>query len=193
VEGNVNGLRERKKEAARQALHEAAFRLISEHGPENVTIEAIAEAASLSRRTFSNYFPSKEAALYYREDLRTQQLLDLVRNRPDDESALTALRQALITIAKTSALDAEQLEQRRLLRSRPSFTAYRAASHLATERGLTTELLKRLPPGSPGRLSAQMLAATGLAALRVATSYWLENQDQQLHELVSEALEHVRE
>lgn len=189
----MSGLRERKKEAARQALHEAAFRLMSEHGPENVTVEAIAEAASMSRRTFSNYFPSKEAALFYRENERTQHLLDLIRERPATESALTALRSALVDFTATSDLDAEKIIRSRQLRRRPELTAYRAASHVATERDLTAELAKRLPE-TPGRqLSAHMLAASALAALRVATSAWLEDQDRKLGELVAEALDHVRE
>jgi AcrR family transcriptional regulator len=189
----VSGLRERKKEAARQALHEAAFRLMIELGPENVTVEAIAEAASMSRRTFSNYFSSKEDALFYRENLRTQQLLELVRDRPADESALTALRRAFLTFAELPKLDADRLLQSRLLRRRPALTAYRAASHLATEQGLTAELGKRLPEGARTPLSAQVLAAAGLSAWRVATTFWLENQDRDLTELVAEALDHLRE
>jgi AcrR family transcriptional regulator len=57
------GLRERKKTATRQALHESAVRLAVERGVDNVTIEAIADAAEASRRTFSNYFAGKEQAL----------------------------------------------------------------------------------------------------------------------------------
>jgi AcrR family transcriptional regulator len=189
----MSGLRERKKEAARLALHEAAFRLMSEQGPENVTVEAIAEAAQMSRRTFSNYFSSKEDALFYRENLRTQQLLELVRERPAQESALTALREALIAFTGQSKPDADRLLQSRLLRRRPSLTAYRAASHLTAEQGLTSELGKRLDEGPQGRLSAQMLAAGGLSAWRVATTFWLENQDRQLPDLVAEALDHLRE
>ncbi|MEO7720571.1 MAG: TetR family transcriptional regulator [Pseudolysinimonas sp.] len=57
------GLRERKKQQTRQAIHEAAFRLIDEHGLEATTIDQICQAAEVSSRTFFNYFPSKAAAL----------------------------------------------------------------------------------------------------------------------------------
>src|SRR3954467_13283022 len=85
------GLRERKKAATRQSLHEAAVRLAIEHGAERVTVEAIADDAGVSRRTFSNYFGSKEEALMYGDFQRIQTLIEMVRERPAAESAWTAL------------------------------------------------------------------------------------------------------
>jgi AcrR family transcriptional regulator len=56
------GLRERKKQQTRAAIHDAAFRLIDEQGLEATTIEQICQAADVSTRTFFNYYPSKAAA-----------------------------------------------------------------------------------------------------------------------------------
>src|SRR5262249_51369718 len=59
----ARGLRERKKAATRVALREAALRLALEHGPDNVRVEDIAEAAGVSPRTYNNYFSSREHAI----------------------------------------------------------------------------------------------------------------------------------
>ena len=56
------GLRERKKNQTRIAIHEAALRLIEAQGLEATTIEQICQEADVSSRTFFNYYPSKAAA-----------------------------------------------------------------------------------------------------------------------------------
>ena len=56
-------LRDRKKEQARDALVGAAIRLFGERGIDATSTDDIAAAVNLSRATFFNYFPYKEAIL----------------------------------------------------------------------------------------------------------------------------------
>jgi AcrR family transcriptional regulator len=63
TQSDQGGLRERKKRATREALHDAALRLTLEHGLEHLTVEEISAAADVSPRTFFNYFPGKEQAI----------------------------------------------------------------------------------------------------------------------------------
>ncbi|GGH91296.1 TetR/AcrR family transcriptional regulator [Arthrobacter liuii] len=56
-------LRERKKAETWSAIHEAAASLAQQRGLEHATVEAIAESAGVSPRTFFNYFPAKEDAV----------------------------------------------------------------------------------------------------------------------------------
>ncbi|MBT2248521.1 TetR family transcriptional regulator [Arthrobacter sp. BHU FT2] len=58
-----DGLRERKRTATRAAITSAARALTSEKGLNGYTVEEVCEAAGISRRTFFNYFPTKEDAI----------------------------------------------------------------------------------------------------------------------------------
>lgn len=57
------GLRERKKQRTRAVLVDAAVKLCVERGYGNTTVEQIAAAAEVSPRTFSRYFPTKDAVM----------------------------------------------------------------------------------------------------------------------------------
>ncbi|GHF99720.1 TetR family transcriptional regulator [Deinococcus piscis] len=56
-------LRERQKERRRSEIYEAAIALFKESGFENTTATEIARASGVSRGTFFNYYPYKEAVL----------------------------------------------------------------------------------------------------------------------------------
>jgi AcrR family transcriptional regulator len=184
------GLRERKKAAVRLALHEAALELVTEQGLENVTVEAIAEAALVSRRTFSNYFAGKEEALVYHDALRAQLLVQHLRDRPAGESPRTALAHAVEQfVADTDQLDARRVAQHRLLRRHPALVAHRAAAYASTERALAEEIGRRLPDDASAQLRARVLAATFLATLRAATAHWIEAPERSLREIVAQAME----
>lgn len=58
--------RERKKRATENAIEEAAVTLALAHGHAAVTVPDICERADVSRSTFFNYMPSREAAIFGR-------------------------------------------------------------------------------------------------------------------------------
>lgn len=57
------GLRELKKQRTRATIVDVAARLCTEQGYENTTVDQIAAEADISPRTFSRYFPNKEAVI----------------------------------------------------------------------------------------------------------------------------------
>ncbi|WP_229067620.1 TetR/AcrR family transcriptional regulator [Actinoplanes sp. DH11] len=185
------GLRERKKAATRLALHEAALRLALEHGPDRITVEAIADEAGVSRRTFSNYFANKEEALFYGQHQRMRQVLEIIRARPRDEPPWHALTAAAAEFYGASGdLDPEWTARTRLMRRHPSLAAAQMQTFAAMEREIGAEVTARLGPGEdPTGVRAKLLAATFLAALRVALTAWLEHPaDSTYWEVASEAL-----
>src|SRR3954452_6247634 len=91
------GMRERKKLATREALSAAALRLALEHGPQNVRVDDIAEAAGVSPRTYNNYFSSREQAIVGALAAeRGQHVAAALRKRPADEPLEHAVVGALI-------------------------------------------------------------------------------------------------
>ena len=179
------GLRERKKAATRQALHDAALRLVAERGIDQVTVEEIADAAMVSRRTFSNYFSNKEEALFHGHRVWVQRLVELVHARPAAEGPWDALRRATERLSAESAdMDLQTIAARRLLRNHPSLVVHQNAVYAANERDLAAELSGRMPGDSDTPLRARVLAATFLATVRVASQHWIDNPDQSLPDLL---------
>lgn len=91
--------RELNKAATRQAITDAALLLLRSKGPGNFTVEDIADAAGISRRTFFNYFSSTEAALAAVTHGFLDNALAQFRLRPADEPILESARAALVQLA----------------------------------------------------------------------------------------------
>jgi AcrR family transcriptional regulator len=187
----VTGLRERKKASTRQALHEAAMRLAIEHGADRITVEAIADEAGVSRRTFSNYFANKEQALLHGDDQRMQALLEIVRERPAAEPAWAALTNAAEEFyRRLGDLDPEWVSRGRLVRSQPALAAQQVSTFAAWERELSAEVAQRLAGQDPSGVRARLTSAAFLAALRVSLNVWLDQPPgTPLWDLVRESLD----
>lgn len=106
-------LRERKKQLTRETIASAAFQLAEKGGLSEVTVEEIARLAFVSTRTVSNYFPSKEAAVVYRDTTFWATLLDGYPSHPAAAAApLLALRDLAVARARAFTT-AELVEERR--------------------------------------------------------------------------------
>lgn len=86
------GLRERRKQEARQAISSAAMALFAAHGFDEVTISQVAEAAGVAKMTVTNYFPRKEDLVFDRAEAIIASLADAAAARAPGESLLAAVR-----------------------------------------------------------------------------------------------------
>jgi AcrR family transcriptional regulator len=178
----VVGRRERKKQATRAALREAALRLSVRHGVENVTVEQIAEEADIALRTFFNYFSSKEEAVVASAASGAEALIAEFRARPRTESVLQAFREALLIVMDQSdTARRDYLEVLRLIRKAPSLVPQQMAVLAAQERALAGAVAERIGLGpyqdgdrTGGSVYPAVCAAAALAALRVVVDQWLD-------------------
>ena len=149
----VVSLRERKKLATRRQLRAAALHLVAERGMANVTVEDIAAAADVSPRTFFNYFPSKEAALFGGHDPdRAAALRSRVAHQAPGEPALEVLRTVLAQDAQDMADElrslgddpADWLRRMKVARNDPQVRGAHAAQMARIERAIAEGLAARI-------------------------------------------------
>lgn len=86
------GLRERTRRAVRKEITEAAEVLFVERGYEATTIEHIAEAVGMSRRTLYRYFSTREDVVLGKLDVVAEEVLAALRERPVGEPVWVSLR-----------------------------------------------------------------------------------------------------
>jgi AcrR family transcriptional regulator len=181
--GTDLGRRDRKKNATRRALRNAALTLVAERGLAHVTIEDITEAVDIAPRTFFNYFPSKESAVIGADPERIEQMRTSLIERSKTETALEALQAVLVEYAIKSAAELDDLGEDRepwfrrlcLLREDRDLRGAYLAHITEVERGLVEALAERLGRDPARDPYPALVAATAFASARVAAMYWSAN------------------
>ncbi len=172
--GPAAGRRDRKKSETRQALRDAAHRLFAEKGFSQTTIDDIAQAADVSRRTFFRYYDSKN-------DLLRSDVSDLLpvmvaglRSRPADEPPLAAILAALRTlIGPDGPPSVAQTLADPVGGFRARLSLFRVLAQW--EQGIADTLLVRAGIGAPteeDRLRATVTACAATSALRAAAQIY---------------------
>lgn len=185
-------LRERQRNALRADIERAAIRLFAEHGFDQVTTEAIAEAVGISPSTFFRHVPNKEQLLLAATARGRAQIVAGLRDSSPDEEVAASLAAAILTRTAQFVDDAEGVEVwRRAMASAPH--ALRRASLLSVEDcdELIGAVADRLGPSSPD-LAAGVLVRSMVAAAEYAYEWWLSHdRAEPLHVLTERALDQV--
>ncbi len=88
-------LRDHARGAVRDEVMRQAWPLFAEQGFEATTVDQIADAAGMSRRTFFRYFAGKDELVLERLVESGERIADALRGRPADEPVWPALRRGL--------------------------------------------------------------------------------------------------
>jgi AcrR family transcriptional regulator len=88
------GLRELKKQRTRATMVDVAARLCAQQGYERTTVDQIAAASEVSPRTFSRYFPNKEAVIGALMEETSEYVADALSRQPRDITEHEALVRA---------------------------------------------------------------------------------------------------
>lgn len=187
-------LRDRKKLATREALSDAALRLLVERGIDAVTPESVADAVGVSPRTFRNYYTCREEAVFDAFVLRAHAMVDALRARPGDEPVWDSLLAVLpgefseivgnredLRVLKCTAMD------------NPAMFAQHLSAFERIHRLMTETIAARIGRDVDRDVEPALLATCAGAALRTAVDVWVSREkDTPLPALVTEALETLR-
>lgn len=183
--------RGRKKAVTRETLTREALRLALAHGYEQLTVEAITDAADVSVRTFFNYFASKDEALLPTDPGGADALAAAVAARPAAETPVAALRAVLGQLGQTFEARKPVWQSRvELVRANPQLWPRLFASFSAFERTLTEAVAARVGADPDSDLFPGVVAAAVVGAMRVAVTHWQTRDDGVvLADLLAEAFD----
>ena len=160
------GLRARKRRETLQRITDAGMGLFLRKGYEATTLDDIATAAGISRRTFFYYFKSKDEILLSLQSGLGEAIVAALRRQPADTRPLQAVREAMIAVCAPFPVD-DMVVIDRLMRASEVVQARKQASYVQQERMVFEALCEKWP--QPGRETAlRVVAMLAIGALRLS-------------------------
>ena len=138
------GLRERKKQRTRRAIHDAALTLFADRGYDHVTMAEIARAADVAPATVFTHYASKEDLVYELRHEANDRLRIALRTRAPQIGVLAAVKEWQQEMYEFYVQAPEQVERSRtfsrLIRENPTLWS-RSVGFMFERQNLLTELL----------------------------------------------------
>jgi AcrR family transcriptional regulator len=173
--GQPAGLRERKRLETHARIQSEAMTLFFAKGFEAATLDEIAEAAGVSRRSLFHYFASKEEIVFAAKADFPDIIVEAINRRPADEPLLDMVENALSDLAvRYQTPEAKALAG--LIHDTPALCAGDQAKYEKMERQLSRALADRkgLPESD---IACRVTASATIGIMKLATEAWLAGDD----------------
>ncbi|MDG6100529.1 TetR family transcriptional regulator [Dactylosporangium aurantiacum] len=181
-------LAERKRQLVRDELTEAALKLLAFQGFEETTIDQMAAAAGVSRRTFFRYFQSKEDVIIEFLSDHGRQLSQILSARPTTEPPAVALQHTLRAFTDTFWEHPEKSQRlAKATMTTPALLARYLERQFSWRAMLTPVLAARMGADADTDLRPAVLVGVAFAAFDTALMRWVElDSATDLNALLSE-------
>jgi AcrR family transcriptional regulator len=188
-ESASTSLREQKRWETSQRITLCAQRLTDEHGLDGFTMDELAQAAEVSRRTLFNYFPSKLDAVLGAEEPPDPSVYEPFAAGGPTGELLGDLREMVTRFLAAEEADADTVARmRRLLRSDPRlFQAAHTRFESAAEQFADLIAAREGDAVAPRR--ARIVARLLLTMFDLALDAFLDDPDRDLAEHFGETLD----
>jgi AcrR family transcriptional regulator len=183
-------LQARKQEAVREAIWDAATDLFAEKGFDETTVEDIAQAAGVSRRSFFRYFSSKSDLMSYGMILYGEELTEAIGACPVSYSPFEVLRETVLNVAQRTA---SHPRTRKIIGIGNKYPAARAAElsrlHEVQDRVAAAYARRK----GIARDTATLLAGMTLQVLGVTFRSWFNQPKRDISVTADRALTTLRD
>lgn len=163
-------LNERRLEVRTRVL-EAAYRLFAQGGFTATTMDDIASASGVPRRTLFRHFGTKEQVALAYQDTILDELVARLERWPAGGTALSALIETISAFVRDLRHE-QAIELSDLLVRNPELRIYNLQKYEEIEAALAQAVEGRCASASPA-LEARIMAASVVATWRVANERWL--------------------
>ena len=184
-------LREQTRQAVRDQVMTKAWELFAAQGFSATTVEQVADAAGMSKRSFFRYFDGKEELVLDRLLESGVNLADDLRARPPEESAWTALHAAFQPMVLVQEEHREIAVSMQVMLRDPALAATLQTRQRRWQELLMPLVASRLqPPRRPDLPDPRPAAVTGAALLCLycAQYLWADDPTASLGALLDEAM-----
>lgn len=169
-------------------LSHVAIRLFRDRGFEATTVDDIAAAGGIGRRTFFRYFSSKNDAPWGDYDRRLADLRDFLRRQPRSVPLAEVLRAAVLEFNRLPPEEVHwHRERMRLVLYVPALRAHSILRYAALREVIAEFVAGRLGLGADDH-PPQAIAWALLGVALSAYEQWLRRDDADLAELLDEGL-----
>ena len=170
------------------AIEQAAFKLFAERGFDATTLDAIAEAVGVGRRTLFRYFASKNDIPWGQFDRTLDGFRELLAGMPTDLPLHVAVHRGVLGFNEFPD-DAEppHRERMRLILKTPALQAHSVLRY-AQWRAVIAEYVADRLDLRPDDLLPRTVGQVSLALALSAYETWLEQPDASLPDLLESAM-----
>ena len=179
--------RGRRPSTSRRDVARAALELFARQGYDETSIDEIAAAVGVSRRTFFRYYDSKREVVWGEFDAELVRLRTRLDEAPVDQPMMDVLRLAVVATNRFSAPELEELRIRiGLISTVPTLIA-----HSAVRNGewcdVVADFVAGRIGGSADDLGPQTVARAALGAAVAAFNHWVADGTEDLSAEVDRA------
>jgi mycofactocin system transcriptional regulator len=168
-------------------LELVALELFAERGFEQTTVDDLAEAAGIGRRTFFRYFPSKNDVVYGDFDAALDDLRARLAATPGEVPLVEGIREAVLAFnALPTGAEPQHRVRMSLVLHTPALQAHSTLRYAGWRKVIAEHAAERLQLDAQD-FTPMLLAHQALASAVAAYEQWLARPGSDLSDLIDTA------